>query len=87
MFVCIVYCPQVLSSQENVSQQTGQLAKLKLDSKSDVVQREDSPPKAPRSAFMCFTEAKKEEIMSKHGVTAVSGNPIGGKVHTSSLKS
>ena len=29
---------------------------------------QDSPPKPPRSAFMCFTDAKKTEIMSQHGV-------------------
>lgn len=28
-----------------------------------------SPPKAPRSAFMCFTDAKKEEIKQRFGVT------------------
>jgi hypothetical protein len=30
-----------------------------------------SPPKPPRSAFMCFTDAKKKDIMSQHGIRKV----------------
>ena len=30
------------------------------------------PPKPPRSAFMCFSDSKKREIMIRHGIVEVS---------------
>jgi hypothetical protein len=72
---------QVLRSQENVSQTTSGVAfahpgMVKSSTTIKVAPPEapapaPSPPKAPRSAFMCFTDVKKQEIMNRYGLTEV----------------
>ena len=44
---------QVFASQDNVS--TSDQLLLSIE--------DDGPPKPPRSAFMCFTDAKKKELL------------------------
>jgi hypothetical protein len=51
---------QILGSQENVTS-----AEAAPASGGKV---KESPPKPPRSAFMCYTDCKKKEIMALHGV-------------------
>jgi hypothetical protein len=38
---------------------------------NEIAQNEKGPPKPPRSAFMCFTDRRKEEIMSQGGISKV----------------
>lgn len=46
---------QIRESQENVNLQ---------DQRSDAA----APPLPPRSAFICFTDAKREEVIRGHGL-------------------
>lgn len=55
--------------QENVSKQTNELARrVKLESSEKSVKK---PPHPPRSAFICFKDAKKKQIMAQNGITEV----------------
>jgi hypothetical protein len=71
----IVVVLQVLQSSENVSDQmhNSRVARKVLPNAtvSSSKAKKQEPPKPPRSAFMCFTDTKKKEIMSHHGIVQV----------------
>ena len=48
-----IYTAQVFASQDNVS----------VSDRLVLSTEENGPPKPPRSAFMCFTDAKKKELL------------------------
>ena len=72
--------PQILQSQDNVPR-----AAVDHNGDTKAVSGKNAPvtqPKPPRSAFMCFTDAKKKAIMSMHGSEKVRYLLRGGIVGT-----
>lgn len=45
-------------------------------SPSTIPQEQVDPPKAPRSAFICFRDSKRQEILKKHGISKGSDNTL-----------
>lgn len=86
MLICGIYNLQILRSSENVSSTAHQSSyHLPLkpppphsvdssspQSSSSTTSTKSSPPKPPRSAFMCFSSARKMEIMAQQGVLEAS---------------
>lgn len=66
---------QALYSSENVSEQMHNIRMvhqvLPSGKASTNPRKKQSPPKPARSAFMCFTDCKKKEIMEQHGIHQV----------------
>jgi hypothetical protein len=62
---------QIYHDQENIVKQTNRAA-LPVRAKVAVDKNgREGPPKTPRSAFTCFGDAKKKEIVARHGIAKV----------------